>query len=528
MTRKTVPVLLCLVLAAGVPGCKQETFDPRDLADALSEEMTDALDFDNSDVMAGAPPEADPTGPQMSAYTAPLLVGASVLQPDGTPIGFPYEEIFTITLYGPTGLTTVKGAIAHVRQANKDDSAAQHIRIEPAVYDQLTGEMTLTARVHRQDSRGQDVSGNSFHVGLAMLVDDGGSDQVGNYLEWNLSTYPATGGDNKVPVCKCRSEFEGGALKYTNVAFLGECSTPPVLDEYNHANPDVSPCSLWNQYASGYNTNSDLIMQIMPDPSYQDTATVKYAAGTRFYPTSTMVEITEQIEACTLEIECPTDDVFCRNNSDCSLPDDLCCNNTCTNSRTDPDHCGDCGTVCGAGALCRNGSCGGDPVCGDPTVLAGWNFEDAMTGTQPFILEPNVIAQRFTSNTPPPEQRFGGGFAWLLEDGWMQEGTFFSCTIAAMPGYEIRFSMLTFDHSIPNVPAPPTWRLTHVHAGAEIQIGAGSILPQPLQFNTEIIDLPGTIIDSTEPIEFRWFAEGSDELWGLDNVMIHGEVCSIP
>jgi hypothetical protein len=528
MTRKITHMLLWLLLAGGMPGCKKEKLDPRDLADALSEELTDALDFDNGDVTAGPTPQEDPTGPQISAYTAPLLVGANVLQSDGTPIGWPYEEDFTVTLFGPPGLTNVIGAVAHVRQANKDDSAPQYIRIEPAPYDQGTGEITLTARVHRQDSSGQDISGNSFHIGLAMLVDDGGNDKVGNYLDWNLSTYPATGGDNRVSVCKCRSEFESGALKYTNVTFLGDCSTPPVLDEYNHATADISPCSLWNQYASGYNTNSDSTIQIAPDPSYEDTAAVKYAAGSRFYPTVTMVEAPEQIDACGLEIECPTDDIFCTTDSDCSLPDDLCCNNTCTNSRMDPDNCGSCGNACGAGAACRNGTCGGDPICGDPTVLAGWDFESGLTFAQPSVLESNVIADNFTSNTPPVEHRVGGGFSWVVEDGWVMDGTFFACTISAAPGYELHLSQMIFDQGIPGPAGPPTWRISYVQGGPEIDMSGSTIPLQPLQFTNEFVDLSHIVVDSTQPVEFHWFAENDDSPWGLDNVMIHGQVCQIP
>jgi hypothetical protein len=241
-----------------------------------------------------------------------------------------------------------------------------------------------------------------------------------------------------------------------------------------------------------------------------------------------MVELDDQVAACTLEIECPTDDVFCRNNSDCSLPDDLCCDNTCSNSRMDPDHCGDCGTACGAGAVCRNGSCGGDPVCGDPVVLAGWDFEGGLTAMRPSILEPNVIAPNFTSNTPPPENRIGGGFSWVLEDGWVMEGTFLTCSLAAAPGYELRLSLMTFDQGIPGTGGPPTWRISYVQGGPEIDLIGGVIPQQPLQFTNEFVDLAGIVVDSTTPIEFHWFAENDDAPWGLDNIMIHGEVCQIP
>lgn len=525
MIRNTTIIVLLALVAAG---CKQEKFDPRDLADALSEEFSDALDFDNGDVMAGETPAEDPTGPQMSAFTAPLLVGASVLQSDGTQVGFPYEEAFTVTLYTTPTVDNLIGAVAHVRQANKDDLAPQYIRISPPTnWDPGTGEMILTARVHRQDSSGQDISGNSFHIALALLVDDAGTEKAGNYVDWNLSTYPATGGDNQVPVCKCRSEFDGGALKYTNVTFIGECSTPQVLAEYDHANANVSPCSLWNQYTSGYNTNSDSVMQIMPDPSYEDIATISYAAGSRFYPTLSMVEVPDEVTACGLELECPGDDLYCSADSDCSPPDDLCCNNTCTNSRGDPDNCGSCGNACAAGTACINGSCGGGPICGDPVVLVGWDFEGGLPPTQPSILEPNVIADNFTSNTPPPEHRIGGGFAWLLEDGWQMEGTYLSCRITALPGYELRLTTLTFDHSVPNLPAPLTWNITHVLGLAETTITGGDILQEPLNFKSEVVDIGMYTVDSTQPTEFRWWAD-NNELWGLDNVMIHGQVCQIP
>ena len=526
MIRKTTIIFLLALLALG---CKQEKFDPRDLADALSEEFTDALDFDNGTVMAGDPPPADSTGPETTAFTAPLAVGANQFLPDGTQIGYPYERDFTVILYTPPTVDNIIGAIAHVRQANKDDLSPEYIRISPPTnWDPATGELTLTARVHEQDGGGQDISGNSFHVDLALLVDDAGTEKAGNYVNWNLSTYPAAGGDNQVPVCKCRSEFEGAELKYSNVTFLGECSTPPVLDEYNHANADVSPCTLWNQYTSGYNTISDFVVPVTPDPSYQDLATVSYAAGSRFYPTANMVEVADQIAACGMEIECPGDDIYCGSDSDCSRPDDLCCNNACTNSLMDPDNCGSCGNACGAATACRNGSCGGQPICGDPTVLAGWDFEGGLTAMQPSILEANVIAPPFTSNTPPPENRIGGGFSWVVEDGWVMEGTFFSCTISAAPGYELRLSLMTFDQGIPGPAGPPTWRISYVQGGPEIDMIGSTIPLQALQFVNEFVDLSHIVVDPARAVEFRWFAENDDAPWGLDNVMIHGEVCQIP
>jgi hypothetical protein len=528
MIRNTTIIVLLALAAAG---CKQEKFDPRDLADALSDEFTDAMDFDNGTVMAGENPPADPTGPQMTAFTAPLLVGASVLQTDGTQVGYPYEEDFTITLFGIPGELNVIGALAHVRQANKDDLSPQYIRIEPPTsWDQASGEMTLTARVHQRDRDGTDISGNSFHIALALLVDDAGTEKAGNYVDWNLSTYPADAGDNNVPVCKCRSEFEDGILKYTNVTFLDEdkCSNPPVLAEYDHANADVSPCTLWNQYTSGYNTNSDSIIQMTPDPSYEDLATVNYAAGSRFFPTLSMVEIPEEVAACGLEIECPGDDLYCSADTDCSPPDTLCCNNACTNSRADPDNCGSCGNACTPGAACDNGTCGGGPTCGNVVVLAGWDFESGLTFAQPSILEANVIAQNFSSNTGPVENRIGGGFSWVLEDGWVTEGTFFRCIISAAPGYELRLSLMTFDHSIPNAPGPPTWRISYVQGGPEVDITGADVFAQPLNFKSEFVDIQNLVVDSIQPLEFHWFAEGSDEFWGLDNVMIQCQVCQVP
>ena len=520
-------ILSLLVLSATAPGCKQEKLDPRDLADALSEELTDALDFDNGDVTAGPTPEADPTGPQISAYTAPLVVGANVLQTDGTPIGFPYEETFVITLYGVSNLDNVLGAVAHVRQANKDDLAPQYIRIAPPTsWDPGTGEMTLTARVHQRASNGRDVSGNSFHIGLALLVDDGGSDKAGNYLDWNLSAYPPTGGENRVPLCKCRSEFDSGGLKETNVAFLGDCPVPPVVDKYNHATADISPCSLWNEYVAGYNTISDSIIQMMPDPSYQDMATLKYTAGSRFYPTLGMVEVPEEIEACGLELEwCPGDDLFCNNDGDCSLPDDICCNHTCTNSRTDPDHCGNCDIACGAGSACIDGTCDGGPTCGAETVLISWDFE---AGLGPTIVAPNVNPSVFSSNLPPPDHFTTGGFNWVTDTFWEQDGTFLFTTIGAMQGYEIRLSSLTFEPALFSAPGPATWRLTYVQGGSEVEIGSGAILQQDHGFQAESIDPLALTTRSPDSIDFRWFAVGGDTPWGLDNVTFRGRVCTLP
>jgi hypothetical protein len=44
-----------------------------------------------------------------------------------------------------------------------------------------------------------------------------------------------------------------------------------------------------------------------------------------------------------------------------------CCGNKCIDTTLDPNNCGDCGNACGAGQLCRSGSCGCLPsgaMCG--------------------------------------------------------------------------------------------------------------------------------------------------------------------
>ena len=43
--------------------------------------------------------------------------------------------------------------------------------------------------------------------------------------------------------------------------------------------------------------------------------------------------------------------------SSCSGSTPNCCSNSCTNTLTDSNNCGACGTVCGAGATCQSGTC---------------------------------------------------------------------------------------------------------------------------------------------------------------------------
>jgi len=161
-------------------------------------------------------------------------------------------------------------------------------------------------------------------------------------------------------------------------------------------------------------------------------------------------------------------------------------------------------------------------------VLAGWDFEGGLTAMRPSILEPYVTAPNFTSNTPPPENRIGGGFSWVIENGWVTEGTYLSCSLAAAPGYELRLSMLSFDQGIPDPAGPPTWRISYVQGGPEIDLHGGGIPQQALVFENVVLDLGILVVDSTTPIEFHWFAENDDSYWGLDNVMIQGQVCLAP
>lgn len=430
-------VLLPLLAAFGPGACATRSLDARKAANALADEFSEMLDFDNGAVEEGAPPGSDPDGPSISSFTAPLVAGSEEQLPDGTVVGYDYEQEFQVVIRSeddPATLKHVAGAIAFVRQANKDDRANRYIVVEPpdSWVDTGTGHvMTLTARVHRlarpleQPLTGSlrslmgprevpegrvAMDGNAFHVGLALFARlPDGTLQVGEYVTWNLSTYPMESGDNVVDMCVCRSAFTGNMLVETNL----ETDDVELGRQIAGSRPGgPSPCALWNEFVSGKNTLRDIQVVLSADPDYQEQATVKYPAGSIFFDARTGDEARWlELAWCPGdETQCETDtdcgerhgccsgvcrdtsisDNFCGSDctpcpggeicidgacssqggcevdADCPLPDDICCDGACYDSQTSEDHCGICRNACTGGDVCTDGICcppGGCPAC---------------------------------------------------------------------------------------------------------------------------------------------------------------------
>ena len=270
---KIIPVLLIAGIFTLAGGCSSgEKLDPRALADALSDEFTDELVFDNGTVVAGDPPEehaGDPNYPQIpySGIDAPLMVQ--------------YGVPFNITLYTDfTLLDEIVGAVVHVEQANKTDVAASYIEIIPPQPPPpaQTGFMTLTGRVVNPSPP---LGGNSFILHIALIRDDGaGLRGVGNYATMPLVTPPVPGTPPKVPQCHC-SEFED----LGEIVTVGSCTNQELITRL-----EFECCYVFAEAFLGYNSSftafDDLVNTMVDLP-----------AGTQaVYPGD---------PPCTLQLNCP-------------------------------------------------------------------------------------------------------------------------------------------------------------------------------------------------------------------------------
>lgn len=246
--------------------------DPRELADALSEEFTDELEFDNGTKQAGPPPEEhadDPNYPQIEAggLDGPLMVQ--------------YGADFNITIYSNfTMLDEIVGAVVHVEQANKTDVANSYIEIIPPQPPppMQTGFMTLTGRVVNPSPP---LGGNSFILNIALIRDDGaGLRGVGNYATMALVTPPIAGTPPKVPQCHC-SEIED----LGEISIVGNCANQEITTRI-----EVECCMMFAEAFLGYNSSFMAWDDLMNN--YVDLP-----AGTQAeYPGS---------PPCTLRLNCP-------------------------------------------------------------------------------------------------------------------------------------------------------------------------------------------------------------------------------
>jgi hypothetical protein len=386
------PVLknACVVLALLVPvmsglncsSCSEEIPSVRDLANTLANEFTDMLEFMGGTVVEGPPPASDAGGPRLDSFTAPLLAGAEESLPDGTVIGHDYEQWFPV-LFRSTddsaNLEHVAGGIAYVQQANADDQADSYLRFPLLMREQDGAEhiFTFRAQVHRlAEMRRQLTSalrnllprdvpegmaatdGNAYHIYIALFSQPpDGEEKVGNYLIWNLSTYPAEAGDNPIEMCTAQSAFQSMALVDTN---LQKCDGDISVDlAFGDRPSEESPCGAWNRFASGYNTIMDTIIELAADPDYQERATVLYPAGTRFFLHGTITQAPLQIPPdCQLELAwCPRDESRCGVDADCPTVNHVCCDNLCRDTIISDNFCGSCDVQCSGPDECLDGAC---------------------------------------------------------------------------------------------------------------------------------------------------------------------------
>lgn len=270
MDKMLVTVLTAsfLVLIAGCSG--EEKLDPRELADALSEEFTSELEFENGTEMGEPPPEehaGDPNYPQIDpgGVSAPLMVV--------------YDTWFDINLYSFfTPDTEVVGAVVHVEQANKTDASSRYIEVIPAPPALLNNTMTLRARVTSPSTR---LGGNSFILHIALIRDDGaGLRGVGNYATMPLVTPPVAGMTPKVPQCHC-SEFD----VLGEITIVGDCANQELQSRL-----EFDCCYAFAEALLGYNSSFEAFDSLT-------NTMVDLPAGTR--------AIYQGPPDCTLQLNCP-------------------------------------------------------------------------------------------------------------------------------------------------------------------------------------------------------------------------------
>jgi hypothetical protein len=270
--KKPLVVLLAFGLAGLTSGCAQEKMDPRKLADALSEELTDELEFDNGTKQAGPPPEEHADDPNYPQIEAGGLEGPLMVQ---------YGVDFNITLYSNfTMLDEIVGAVVHVEQANKTDVANSYIEIIPPSPPppMQTGSMTLTGRVVNPSPP---LGGNSFILNIALIRDDGaGLRGVGNYATMPLVTPPIDGVTPKVPQCHC-SELED----LGEIVIVGACNDTEITSRI-----EWECCFLFAEAFLGHNSSF---------LAWEDLTTnyVDLPAGTQ--------AVTMGSPPCTLQLNCP-------------------------------------------------------------------------------------------------------------------------------------------------------------------------------------------------------------------------------
>ncbi len=148
------------VLAFVAAGCSSGS-DASDIADALSEKLTDSFNFDGEEVVDESAPKGS------SAKDAPQLL--EIVAPDTLTIG----DMFTVELHSEfADASQIDRAVLYV------DGSKRHIRVH-ARFDTSTGTMILAGHLAVEEK----LMGKQFEIYVALGTASG---LVGEYKLWNL------------------------------------------------------------------------------------------------------------------------------------------------------------------------------------------------------------------------------------------------------------------------------------------------------------------------------------------------------
>jgi len=283
-------------LALLIAFCASDSLEPRELAAALSEEMTDEMEFDNGTLAEGEPPaahEGDAAYPQIEQMELSAgAKGVSDTPPAGqvnTTMLLTYTSSNRITLRTAFAAPReIVGAVVHVLQANKDSTARRHfvIRFPQSPLGAANGLIQLSLRV-KNPAR---IAGNAFRLRIALLRETPalGLSGVGNYAELTFLAPPIEGVTPRVKHCTC---LEG------KIVPIGACPDSAVLGEIKTRE---KMCLLWAKAFLGkyFSLSNASLLGDVPMPSGTQAFTWTLAAVTAAAPTPTP-------GPCLLELRCP-------------------------------------------------------------------------------------------------------------------------------------------------------------------------------------------------------------------------------
>lgn len=237
--RTIVIALLGVGLLAA--GCKDAGPNVDKTTDALAEEFTDGIEFEDETIEDSPPPESTADAPVIRVVDAPNAIAPQDL---GVPDSMPYVEWFDVvldTLSTPVDDGSVQAVLVHVVQADYADTSIRHRVIEPLTASGT--QITLRAIVHRTDP----FEGHAFTVRFALLMANG---DVTPWSFWNLVIYPQDGHGEDRLMCACEEvvaydDLLGyDLLESTNLSIPDTCTNSTMTSYFYGADGyDAGPCS---------------------------------------------------------------------------------------------------------------------------------------------------------------------------------------------------------------------------------------------------------------------------------------------